>query len=135
VNARAELTVLIASARRSLHVEDEEMYDTASEDALIAAARRGVEVDVMLPPPSGSSGNGDAARLLAGGVHVRYLDAPYMHAKLLVADGTLMFVGSENFSSRSLDENREVGIVIADPQAVATIGTVYAQDWALARPA
>jgi phosphatidylserine/phosphatidylglycerophosphate/cardiolipin synthase-like enzyme len=109
---------------------------TASEDALIAAARRGVSVEVVLPPPSGSSSYApDVARLTAGGVHVRYLTAPYMHAKLVIADGALAFTGSENFSATSLDQNREVGLMIADPAALATFGHVFALDWALAADA
>ena len=136
VNARATLAALIASAQRTLLIQDEEMYDTASEDALIAAARRGVSVEVVPPPPSGSSSYAaDVARLTAGGVHVRYLTAPYMHAKLVVADGALTFTGSENFSATSLDQNREVGIMKADPTALATFGHVFALDWALAADA
>lgn len=132
VNARSTLTALITSAHKSLSIEDEEMYDTASEDALIAAARRGVDVEVVLPPPSGgSSYDTDVSRLLSGGVHVRYLSAPYIHAKLLIADGSTAFVGSENFSATSLDQNRELGIIVSDPHALATLGATFAQDWSL----
>lgn len=137
VNARAALAALIASADTSLSVEDEEMYDQRSEDALIAAARRGVAVSVVLPPPDTSADSyaPDVARLKQGGVHVRYLSVPYMHAKLMLADGTLAFTGSENFSATSLDENRELGIVLADREALATLGAAFAHDWALAVPA
>jgi cardiolipin synthase len=66
---------------------------------------------------------------------VRYLVSPYMHAKLVVMDGAVAFVGSENFSSTSLDENRELGITIGEPQALASLSHVFAQDWALASAA
>lgn len=133
LNARGTLAALIGNAHRSLQVEDEEMYDIASENDLIAAARRGVIVEVLLPPASGSSSYGaDVARLEQGGVQVRYVTAPYMHAKLIVADGALAFTGSENFSSTSLDENRELGILLADPSALATLSHTFSRDWALA---
>lgn len=137
VNARATLAVLIASAHTTLSVEDEEMYDQQSEDALIAAARRGVAVAVVLPPPGSSSDSygPDVARLEQGGVHVRYLNMPYMHAKLIVVDGALAFAGSENFSSTSLDKNRELGIVLADREALSALNAAFAHDWALAVPA
>jgi phosphatidylserine/phosphatidylglycerophosphate/cardiolipin synthase-like enzyme len=137
VNARADTAALIASAHKSLLLEDEEMYDTQSEDALIAAAKRGVSVQVVLPAPSssGSSNDSDVARLLAGGVQVRYITAPYMHAKLIIVDNTIAFTGSENFSSTSLDENRELGIVISDPNAISTFINVFGQDWAQAQDA
>lgn len=138
VNARASLLGLIASAHTTLDLEDEEMYDRQSEDALIAAAHRGVTVRLVLPSPSSAappSQSDDITRLRQGGVQVRYLITPYMHAKLIVADSTLAFTGSENFSSTSLDQNREIGLMIADPHALAIFTHTYAQDWALATTA
>ena len=134
LNARASLAALIASAHSSLLVEDEEMYDQPSENALIAAARRGVNVEVLLPPAGSSSSSygADVTRLTRGGVHVRYISTPYMHAKLILADGALAFTGSENFSSTSLDENRELGLMLAGPSALATLGATFARDWAVA---
>ncbi|HEX8036264.1 MAG TPA: phospholipase D-like domain-containing protein [Ktedonobacterales bacterium] len=138
VNARVSLLGLIASARTTLDLEDEAMYDRQSEDALIAVAQRGVPVRLVLPAPSAGSPpsqSDDMARLRRGGVQVRYLTAPYMHAKLIVSDGALAFAGSENFSSTSLDQNREIGLMIADPHALAIFTHTFAQDWALAAPA
>lgn len=136
INARQRLLAFIAGARSTLLVEDEEMYDRQTEDALIAAARRGVHVEIVLPKPSSSnSSSADVARLLQGGAHVRYISTVYMHAKMMVADGRLGFVGSENFSANSLDNNRELGILIADPNAVATLSQTFQQDWANAEAA
>jgi cardiolipin synthase len=131
-NARAGILGLIGAAQKTLRIEDEEMYDAAAEDALIAAARRGVDVEVLLPVPSGSDGwADDAAHLASGGVHVRYLGAPYLHAKLIVADGGLAFVGSQNFSPTSLDQNREVGVLIADAAALHLLNDTFGRDWAV----
>lgn len=131
VNARSTLTALITSAHSSLDIEDEEMLDSASEGDLIAAAGRGVKVEVVLPPPSGGGNDADVTRLLSGGVHVDYLSAPYIHAKLLIVDGSVAFVGSENFSATSLDQNRELGIIVSDPSALTTLGATFTQDWSL----
>ena len=137
VNARARLLGFINGAQSSLLVEDEEMYDTQSENALIAAAQRGVHVEVVLPQPSGSSSSSDAdvSRLLRGGVQVRYISIVYMHAKMMLADGRSAFVGSENFSATSLDRNRELGIIIADTQAISTLNQTFQQDWTSAQAA
>ena len=127
VNSRAKITALIASAQTSLLIEDEEMYDTSSEDGLIAAARRGVRVRLILPGSTDIEA-ADVARLKAGGVQLVYVSAPFIHAKVIVADGRLAFVGSENFSSTSFDENREVGLLLSDTTALATITTTYERD-------
>ncbi|HEX5160036.1 MAG TPA: phospholipase D-like domain-containing protein, partial [Ktedonobacterales bacterium] len=134
VNSRAKITRLIANAQSSLLIEDEEMYDTSSEDGLIAAARRGVRVRLILPG-SADIQSADVARLKAGGVQLVYVSAPFIHAKVIVADGRLAFVGSENFSATSLDENREVGLLLADAMALATITTTFERDWAVGEPA
>ena len=129
-NARPKLEQLLQSARSSL-LEEEEMDDTDMEDQLIAAARRGVSVQVILPAaPAGDPGaNQDVPRLTQAGVQVRYSQTLYMHAKMIVADGTRAFVGSENFSATSLDANRELGIVVADPAAIAKLQETFARDW------
>jgi phosphatidylserine/phosphatidylglycerophosphate/cardiolipin synthase-like enzyme len=135
VNARARLTAFIAAAHTSLIIQDEEMYDSQIEAALVAAAQRGVNVQVELPQPTGSASGGDVARLTQGGVHVRYVSTIYIHAKMMVADGALGFVGSENFSANSLDDNRELGLLIADPGAIATLTATFQHDWSTAQPA
>ncbi len=90
---------LIGSAKRSLLVENEEMDDPDVASALEDAARRGVDVEVVMT--YSSSWVGDFDDLVGAGVKVGTYsaDAPlYIHAKVIVADGTTAFVGSQNFS-------------------------------------
>lgn len=137
LNSRMKIAALITQARHSLLLEDEEMYDAASERLLVQAARRGVQVEVILPSPqAGSTGSSaDVALLMGAGVQMRYITQPYMHAKLIVADGTVAFVGSENFSATSLDKNREVGIELSAHDGVTLLASTFARDWASATPA
>ncbi|HEV2237754.1 MAG TPA: phospholipase D-like domain-containing protein, partial [Ktedonobacterales bacterium] len=129
-NARAKLTALIASTQHTLAIEDEELQDGAVADALIAAARRGVVVEVILPAPaSGAPPAPQLDRLRQAGVLVRYSGHLYMHAKLMVVDGARAFVGSVNFSTTSLDDNRELGVLLADPVALGLLASTYAEDW------
>jgi len=114
LNARPKLEQLLQSARSSLVLEEEEMDDADMEDQLIAAARRGVAVQVILPaaPADNPSANQDVPRLTRAGVQVRYSQVLFMHAKMILVDGTRAFVGSENFSATSLDANRELAWII-----------------------
>jgi phosphatidylserine/phosphatidylglycerophosphate/cardiolipin synthase-like enzyme len=136
VNSRPKLEQLLQSARSTLILEEEEMYDADMEGQLIAAAKRGVAVQVILPatPADNPNANQDVPRLTQADVQVRYSQTLYMHAKLIVADGTRAFVGSENFSGQSLDGNRELGIIVADPAAIATLQATFARDWGSAKP-
>ena len=133
--AQDQLLALINGARHSLRIYTEEMADSTVEDALVAAARRGVTVQVV-GENTDHEYDSDYARLAAGGVHIRYYDSPsgfYIHGKVVEADyGTpaaRIFIGSENFSSTSLNDNRELGLIITTPAVLASVAATFAGDF------
>jgi phosphatidylserine/phosphatidylglycerophosphate/cardiolipin synthase-like enzyme len=52
---------------------------------------------------------------------------------MILADyGTLnaqVFIGSENFSQTSLDRNRELGILVTEPEILERLHTTFEADW------
>jgi len=87
--------------------------------ALRRAARRGVEVSVLLPstydvPPVRFATHAIFGRLLRAGVRIYEWPGPMMHAKAAVVDGEWAAVGSYNFDYRSLFYNLEVVLVSVD---------------------
>ncbi len=139
-NSAASILDIINGATRTLAVENEEMDSTAVTDALERAARRGVDVKVVMT--ADSEWDSAFAELAGAGVHIHlYPDsgsALYIHAKAIVADagrpGQQVFVGSENFSTASLDYNRELGIRTTNRAVVEAISAAVAADYAGARP-
>jgi phosphatidylserine/phosphatidylglycerophosphate/cardiolipin synthase-like enzyme len=131
--ARTTLVALIASAHTSLLVYNEEMADTGIENALIAAARRGVRVRIIMT--AADEWTGALARLAASnvGAEVRTYPATksalYIHAKAIIADSEKVFVGSENFSATSLDDNRELGIMVTDKAIIRPLVATFENDW------
>lgn len=134
--SQAQLLSLINGARRSLRIYSEEMGDSTIIDALISAARRGVEVRVC---GENTDGEYDSAfaRLAAAGVRISYFSSSrgfYIHGKVIEADyGTSrarVFVGSENFSSTSLDRNRELGIITSSQPVLTSIARTFGGDFA-----
>ena len=134
-DAQPKLLALIGGARRSLRIYSEEMSDATVQDALVAAARRGVRVQVC---GENEYGEYDSAfgRLAQAGVQVSYYSSPdgfYIHGKVIEADyGTAqakVFIGSENFSSTSLDRNRELGLITARPAVLLSIAHTFAADF------
>jgi len=133
--AQGPIVSLIDSARTSLLVENEEMGDSAVTGALEAAAARGVEVEVVMT--DSSSWSAAFGQLVGAGVKVRTYagSAPlYIHAKAVVADGASLFLGSQNFSTSSLDYNRELGVITHDPALVGSVTQTVSADFAGATP-
>jgi cardiolipin synthase A/B len=128
--ATAALMRLVASARRSLDVETEELSDRPAIDALCAAAEHGVDVRLVMTYEREWV---SAWRRLEGcGARVRVLHGEhplYIHAKLIEVDGRRAFVGSQNLTPTSLERNRELGIVTADPAAVREVGATFDNDF------
>jgi len=95
------------------------MDDTGVEQAIVNAESRGVKVQVILP--NDSSNSAGISTLDNGGVSVSKDTQYYMHAKMMIVDGTEAFVGSENISTTSLTKNRELGILISDTTVISTL--------------
>jgi cardiolipin synthase A/B len=139
-NAQGTVLSVIDDAHHSLSVEDEEMDAPAVTSALAAAARRGVDVKIIMT--ADSEWDSAFSTLAKAGVHIRlYPDdaaALYIHAKVIVADAgrsdQRALIGSQNFSVASLDYNRELGIRTRDHAIVATVSAVLARDYAGGSP-
>jgi cardiolipin synthase len=124
--SRETLRALITGATSSLALETEELTDGPMIGALLDARARGVSVTVVGPVPL-TDGSG-AARLAAAGVVVRGQDSPPIHAKALVADGRLTYVGSANLTPTSLDRNRELGLRLDSAEIAEQIAAVVTSD-------
>ena len=128
-NSRDRTLKLIASASKTLIVYNEEMADPDVINALAAAAKRKVDVQVVMaseicnkystvsctlgqPVPSLTFDY-----LTSNGVKITLLNAHsglYIHAKAIVADATDGFMGSENFGLSSMNYNRELGLMLTN---------------------
>ena len=52
-----------------------------------------------------------------------------MHAKIIVVDGARAFLGSENLTANSLDNNRELGILLDDAGIVGQLASIAQKDF------
>ena len=130
INSRQDFDTLINNAHKTLQIEAEEMFDTDVEQAIARAARRGVQVQVILPAPQGTDSNSQGIAVIKqGGAQVEKDPILYMHAKILIIDGRTAFVGSENISNASLDGNRELGIIVSDQNVLTTLQQTFQKDW------
>ncbi len=101
--------------------------------ALLAAARRGVEVRVLMPASSNHVvadwlSHGFFARLLGGGVELWRYEHAMIHAKTMTVDGRWSTIGTANIDRLSLTGNYEINVEIFDPALAAHLETVFATD-------
>lgn len=134
VNSRAALINLIQSAKQEITIEVEDIADEQTVSLLCDRAKI-IQVKILLPTLSQLPGNKkDLDELKTCGVNVETISSPYMHAKLILVDTTRAYVGSVNLSAQSMDENRELGIILTDQAILQSLATTFAGDWNKGKP-
>jgi len=125
----------IAAASRSIHLSMAYFApDDVALEALIAALRRGVKIQMILPGPHTDAevvqkaSRAKWGKLLENGAEI-YLYQPTMfHCKVLVVDGLWTSVGSTNFDNRSFRLNDEANLNIYDAGVAARQMAIFNQD-------
>jgi cardiolipin synthase A/B len=112
------LVAAIRESHRSVYITMAYFVpDDEIRDALEDAARRGVDVHLILPGFSDSwvvleAGRSYYGELLAAGVHISELHGALLHAKTAVIDDVWTTVGSTNLDWRSLLYNDELNTIV-----------------------
>jgi len=134
-NARSAIEALISGAGRSLLMAQEELSDAGIQSAVEAALGRGVAV-TLVQENQDSKYTSALNTLKSAGARIAVYTSStgyYIHAKTVLADyGTAqakLFVGSENFSTDSLDKNRELGLIISDPASMTGVYNAITADF------
>ncbi|MCL4397918.1 phospholipase D-like domain-containing protein [Patescibacteria group bacterium] len=122
VNSRAKLTAFISGAQKSLDIEMEVVSDDQMVNLLTDKAKN-IPVQILVPNPK------DVANSPVPGAQVKSLKKPYPHAKLIIVDGVRAYTGSVNLTTQSLDQNRELGILVSQTDILDRLNQTFAKDW------
>lgn len=128
------LLLAIKESKKSIHITSAYFVpDQQTVDALAAAARRGVDVKLVLPGVSDHglvfhAGRNFYEPLLAAGVNIFQLQGAVLHAKTAVIDGAWSTVGSSNIDRRSFLHNYELNVVVVDPGFGADMESAFNED-------
>ena len=129
------LLELINSATTSLDIYSLLMSEPRITDALKKASQRGILVRVIMT--YATSWKDALSELSDAGVIVKtYASSAdkFIHAKVIIADSAKVFVGSQNFSTQSLEGNRELGVLISREDIISSLESTFISDWNEARP-
>jgi cardiolipin synthase A/B len=113
--------------------------DVRLRTAVMEAARRGVDVRVLVPGnhtdavPVQLAGRTMYGELIEAGVRIWEFRPSMMHAKTVAVDARWSVIGSANLDERSMELNEENVVGIADPGFAAAIMAGMEADFALSR--
>ncbi|MBP0598630.1 cardiolipin synthase [Herbaspirillum sp. LeCh32-8] len=134
-------SVIYATFISAIHHAESSIYltnayfvpDPQLRDALKSAAKRGVDVRLLLPSKSDSSLVLYASRsfyqeLLEAGVRIYERQDALLHSKTAIIDGVWSTVGSTNLDWRSFVFNQEINAVILSPQFGVQMKNMFDRD-------
>jgi cardiolipin synthase len=130
----ATLLSAIASAETGIYVTNAYFVpDPQLMAALMDAARRGVDVKLVLPAKTDSwmvfhAGRASFDDLLAAGVKIYARRDAMLHAKTAVVDGVWSTVGSSNLDWRSFLHNEEVIAIVVGQEFGAQMQAMFDAD-------
>jgi cardiolipin synthase A/B len=125
----------LASAQKTLRIETAYFLpDDLTRKELIAAAKRGAKVEIIVPGKNIDQKLVRAAskrhwpELLQSGVKIYEYGPTMVHVKLMIVDDTFVSVGSGNFDNRSIRLNDEANLDVLDRQFAAQQTRLFEND-------
>lgn len=121
-NSRGKLTALLNSAKSQIDIEIEVLTDKKIVDLL---SKKALNMPVRIITPEKKSVDNP----IIPNTQTKILKSPYPHAKLVIIDHQRAYVGSINFTTQSMDQNRELGILISQPNIIEKLRNTFESDW------
>jgi cardiolipin synthase A/B len=125
----------IASATKSIRLQAAYFVpDDLAISTLVAAEKRGVRIEIIVPGPETDSEIVQGASrsrwraLLAAGVRIYEYQPALYHCKVFIVDGVWVSVGSTNFDNRSFRLNDEANLNVYDEEFAAKQTAVFESD-------
>jgi cardiolipin synthase len=134
--------ISLAAAGREIWIANSYFLpDDATSGLLVAAAKRGVDVRVIVPsdaqndvPATKAAGRSSFGPLLEGGVKIFEYQPTMFHLKTMVVDGIFSTVGSANFDDRSFHLNEEINLFVYDSAFAGVMKERFGRDQSRCRP-
>lgn len=129
LNAEERLLEFISSTKTELDIAIMYMSDDDTKAAVMERIAAGIPTRVLLANPEWIADNAATGEaLIAEGAEVKFFTKYDLHAKLFISDDRTLF-GSLNASWTSIHSNREVSVIVTEPEPVAKIQKQFASDW------
>ncbi|HLQ86083.1 MAG TPA: phospholipase D-like domain-containing protein [Salinisphaeraceae bacterium] len=129
------LRLLLSMAQRELRIATAYFVPDEPTVALLrTAAKRGVDVEVLMPGPhtdqrvSQIAGEDVFAPLIEAGVKLFYFQPTMLHTKVLVVDRMVACIGSANFNQRSMAKDDELALCVIHEPTVAQLLDGFERD-------
>lgn len=127
--SRSKISELFFWAEKSIDMYFQYLQDDELFQILLDRAKENIDIKIVLDDDFYEENPDEIQILRDAGIQVQKYKSSVMHAKAILVDDTYLFIGSINFSSYSLDKNRETGIILSDKKTIKEFQKVFSDDF------
>lgn len=128
---REKFYKLLESATENIDIYAQNISDRDFLEKIIQKDSEWIDVRIILPPIKDLESNSEEIEMMRSGwIEVIEVSKPYIHAKSLIIDNEIIYVWSINFSYYSIDENKEIWLIIKNPEIVEFLINSFEEDYA-----
>ena len=126
-----KLVRMYRGAKSDIKVAMYSLTVNGQANALIAAHKRGVNVQVILDTNLGRQKTSMSKTLAVAGIPVRHVgpSGGSMHHKFIIVDGKLLATGSYNISNDAEDHSNEAMLFITDKKVIDSFAGEFDRLW------
>jgi len=127
--SRDKFEILFQSAQSSIQMYFQYFQDDRLAWEFIKKAKTWVKVEAIVSESYAKDHRDEIQDFIEEWIDIRYMKKPKMHAKAILIDEKYLFIWSINFSSYSLDANREVWLLLTNPEIISNFQSVFDIDF------
>lgn len=124
INCRGVIEQLLKSAKSSIIIQTQYITDDALR-TILKTKKTLPELKMLV---ADTDDNDELIRYF-GADYARKFKKYYNHTKMILIDHKILLVWSMNLSATSLDENREIWIILIAPWIIDQFSDQFSQDW------
>ncbi len=128
-DSRTKFRVLFEWATESIDLYFQYIADDNLQDLLIKKAQQWIKIRLIVSQNSYEDDSAQLTILENAWIQIGYLDKQKMHSKAILIDNKYLFIWSINFSSYSLDANREIGLVFQNKDVIKKFVQLFEKDF------
>lgn len=125
--AREKIEKLLLSAKSEIQIYMQYLKDKKINTILSKLQKSWIDIKIIINKQNIK--DKEISELKKLWIQIKSLEKIKMHSKVIVVDKKYMFVWSENFSSYSLDKNREVWVIVKEKELIDKVLEVFTLDW------
>lgn len=128
-SSRIKIQWIIKNAERSIDFYFPYMWDDELESVFSEQVERWIKLRGIVWSDHVKENTENIKKLEKKGWNISAMERPKLHAKAVLVDEKYLYIGSINFSRYSLDENREIWIIITNKSIISEFQGIFESDF------